>query len=186
MTPLPIQAFTTRFNGRAAKLTNQVEIFPAFAANTAPLPGKIYVALYDTGATHSTISPKVVQELNLPVIRATRVGVGGGFHDTTSHLVNIKLPSKVMCPMFTVAKLPIPSGEDVIIGMDIIGAGDFAVTQDKGNTVFSFCVPPRECIDFVATVNALSKPHKPSRNGPCFCGSGKKYKSCHGRIIHGR
>jgi predicted aspartyl protease len=185
MTPLPIQAFTSRSNGRVAKLINEVEIFPAFAPNTAPLPGKKYIALYDTGATHSAISPKVVQELNLPIIRATRVGVGGGFHDTTSHLVNIKLPSNVMCPMFTVAKVPVPSGEDVIIGMDIIGAGDFAVTQDKGNTVFSFCVPPRECIDFVADVNALNKPHKPSRNGPCHCGSGKKFKSCHGRIKHG-
>lgn len=185
--PLPSQAFTSRFNGRAAKLINEVEIFPAFQLDVAnPPAGKKYLALYDTGATHSAISPKVVQELNLPIIRATRVGVGGGFHDTTSHLVNIKLPSNVMCPNFQVAKLLVPSGEDVVIGMDIIGAGDFAVTQDKGNTVFSFRVPSCECVDFVADLNALNKPHKPSRNGPCPCGNGKKYKSCHGRIIHGR
>lgn len=182
MTPLPNQAFTTRFNGRASRLINQVEIFPAFAVGATPLPGKKYVALYDTGATHSTISPKVVQELNLPNIRATRVGVGGGFHDTTSHLVNIKLPSNVMCPMFQVAKIHVPSGEDVIIGMDILGSGDFAVTQDNGNTVFSFCVPARKCLDFVAELNTFNKAHsKPSKNGPCPCKSGRKFKSCCGR-----
>jgi hypothetical protein len=135
MTPLPNQAFTTRYQGRALRLTGEVEIFPAFLPDSTPIAGKKYVALYDTGATHSAISPIVVQELNLPIIRATRVGVGGGFHDTTSHLVNIKLPSGVMCPMFQVAKIHVPSGENVIIGMDILSAGDFAVTQDRGNTV---------------------------------------------------
>src|ERR1039458_48601 len=178
---LPNQAFTTRYTGKALRLTNEVEIFPAFEQNATPLPGKKYRALYDTGATHSAISPKVVQELNLPVIRATRVGVGGGFHDTTSHLVNIKLPSNVMCPMFQVAQILVPSGEDVIIGMDILGAGDFAVTNQGGNTVFSFRVPSQKCIDFVAEIKDLqskSTAHRPSRNGPCHCGSGRKFKSC--------
>jgi len=184
MSPLPNQAFTTRFNGRALKLTNEVEIFPAFLPNTTPFPGKKYQALYDTGATHSTISPKVVQDLNLSSIRATSVGVGGGFITTTSHLVNISLPSKVMCSMMQVAMVHVPSGEDVIIGMDILGAGDFAVTNYGGNTVFSFCVPARKCIDFVADINAFNKSHPPAKNTSCPCGSGKKYKSCCGRRRH--
>jgi predicted aspartyl protease len=186
MSPLPNQAFTTRYNGRALRLTNEVEIFPAFPPNATPLPGKKYLALYDTGATHSAISPKVVQELNLPSVGARRVGVGGGFHDTTSHLVNIKLPSNVLCPMFQVAQIHVPSGEDVIIGMDVLAAGDFAVTNQGGNTVFSFRVPSQKCIDFVAEINdqrAKSTAHRPSKNGPCPCGNGKKYKSCHGRHL---
>jgi predicted aspartyl protease len=185
MTLLPNQAFTSRYQGKALKVINEVEIFPAFLLNSTPIAGRKYIALYDTGATRSAISPTVVQELNLPIIRATRVGVGGGFHDTTSHLVNIKLPSNVMCPMFEVANIHVPSGENVIIGMDILSAGDFAVTQDKGNTIFSFCVPSRKCVDFVADINAYNKSHPPSQNGPCPCGNGKKYKSCHGRIKHG-
>lgn len=37
---------------------------------------------------------------------------------------------------------------DLLIGMDIIGLGDFAVTNLGGNTVFTFRVPSVEKIDF--------------------------------------
>jgi uncharacterized protein YecA (UPF0149 family) len=30
-------------------------------------------------------------------------------------------------------------------------------------------------------MRAKSTAHHPPKNGPCPCGSGKKYKSCHGR-----
>jgi len=181
MTPLQNMAFTARFSARVLRLTGEVEIFPAFSPDTIPPPSRKYQALYDTGATHSVISPKVVQELNLPLIGARTVGVAGGFVPTTSHLVNVGLPNRVMFGMIPVAKLAIPSGEDVIIGMDILGMGDFAVTHYGGNTVFSFCVPSRKCIDFAEEINAFNRAHPPAKNGLCHCGSGKKYKSCHGR-----
>ena len=184
MTVPSFGAFTARAPGRFLKLTSEVEIFPPFNVGATPTQGKKYQALYDTGATHSVISPRVVQDLNLPSIGARTVGVGGGNIATTSHLVNITLPNRVGVAMWTVAKLVIPSGEDAIIGMDILGLGDFAVTHHDGKTTFSFCVPSRKCIDFVAEINdmkAKSTAHIPSRNGPCHCGSGKKYKSCHGR-----
>lgn len=184
MTLLPNQAFTARATGRLLKLITEVEVFPPFAFNTPPTQGRKYLALYDTGATHSAISPKVVQDLSLPSIRATSVGVGGGFIPTTSHLVNIALPNRLMVSQAQVAKLLVPSGEDVIIGMDIMGLGDFAVTHYGGNTVFSFCVPSRKCIDFVADIDSYNKSHPPSKNALCPCGSGKKYKSCHGRRSH--
>jgi hypothetical protein len=37
---------------------------------------------------------------------------------------------------------------DVLIGMDIIGEGDFAVTHQDGKTTFSFRVPSLKTIDF--------------------------------------
>jgi len=184
MTAPSFGAFTARAPFRCLKLTSEVEISPPFAVGAPPTQGRKYQALYDTGATHSVISPRVVQDLNLPSIGARTVGVGGGAIQTTSHLVNISLPNKVGFAMNLVAKLTIPSGEDVIIGMDILGVGDFAVTHHDGKTTFSFCVPSRRCIDFVADINdmrAKSTAHHPPKNGPCPCGSGKKYKSCHGR-----
>ena len=39
---------------------------------------------------------------------------------------------------------------DVLIGMDIIGLGDFAVTRPNGNTQFTFRMPPQADINFVA------------------------------------
>jgi uncharacterized protein YecA (UPF0149 family) len=113
------------------------------------------------------------------------VGVGGGTLTTTSHLVNIALPNKMMCAMFRVAQMTLHGGIDVLIGMDIIGSGDFSVTHHNGNTTFSFCCPSRREIDFVAEIqtsgNVAVHSDRVGRNDPCPCGSGKKYRKCHGR-----
>lgn len=186
MTPLSHTAFTTRYKGRSLRLINEVEIFPAHGPS-GPFPqGKKYQALYDTGATHSAISPKVVADLQLASIGATNVGVGGGTLTTTSHLVNIGLPNKVMFVMSRVAQMALHGGIDVLIGMDVIGSGDFSVTHHNGTTTFSFCYPSRREIDFMAEIQTSGKilpahSTKIGRNEPCPCGSGKKYKKCHGR-----
>jgi len=39
-------------------------------------------------------------------------------------------------------------GIDVLVGMDIINQGDFAVTNKGQSTVMSFRVPPGKHIDF--------------------------------------
>jgi hypothetical protein len=174
-------AFTVRYKGRSLRLTSEIEIFPAFAPGQTPSTGKKFVALYDTGATHSAVSPQVVADLNLPVIRAGNAAVGGGMIPTTVHLVNIALPNKVMFPMVTVSKMVL-LGFDAIIGMDILGNGDFSVTHHNGNTTFSFCLPSLKEIDFVGDLKTLQASQQPrvGRNDPCPCNSGKKYKKCHG------
>ena len=70
------------------------------------------------------------------------------------------------------------SGGDVLIGMDIISQGDFAVTNHGGITKFSFRMPSVTHIDFVEEF----KKSQPTigRNDPCYCGSGQKFKKCHG------
>jgi hypothetical protein len=128
----------------------------------------------------------VVDELNLENIGARNVGVGGGDLTTTSHLVNIALPNKVMFGMAIVSKMVLPGGIDAIIGMDILGMGDFSVTHYNGKTTFSFCVPSLREVDFTTEVTNLQKAgpmfaRKNSKNAPCPCGSGKKYKACHGK-----
>lgn len=181
--PLAPSCFTVKHSGRVLVLTSEVEIFPAFLPPAQIPPGKKFRAIYDTGATHSSISPQVVSDLGLPSIGATQVGVGGGSVTTTSHLVNIGLPNRVMFPMMRVAALALHHGMDVLIGMDILGSGDFAVTHHQGKTTFSFRCPSHEEIDFV--VQSQQKPSpvrsdKIGRNSPCPCGSGKKYKKCCG------
>ncbi|HLJ16109.1 MAG TPA: aspartyl protease family protein [Bryobacteraceae bacterium] len=165
-------------------MISEVEIFPAFVPPNQ-LQGRKYQALYDTGATHSSISPRVVADLKLASIGAQNVHVGGGTLPTTAHLVNIGLPNKVMFTMMRVAQVALHGEIDALIGMDILGVGDFTVTHHNGNTTFSFCCPSRREIDFVAEVQAGSKipqahSNKVGRNGPCPCGSGKKYKKCCG------
>lgn len=182
---IPHMAFTCRYTSRSSRLTSEVEIFPAFQPTQPPPQGRKYTALYDTGATHSSISPTVVTELGLASVGAQNVGVGGGTLPTTAHLVNIGLPNKVMFPMVRVAQIALHGGVDALIGMDILGVGDFAVTHHNGRTTFSFCCPSRKEIDFVTEVDApapAASSNKVSRNSPCPCGSGKKYKRCHGNI----
>ena len=175
----PHLAFTVKYQGRSSTLTSDVEIFPAFANGQPPTRGRQYKALYDTGATHSSVSLKVVTELNLASMGALNVGVGGGRLPTTSHLVNIMLPNKAMFGMAQVAKIDLHGGIDVLIGMDILGVGDFTVTHYAGNTTFSYCCPSRREIDFVTETR---NDYKVGRNDPCPCRSGKKYKKCHGAL----
>jgi len=167
-------AFTCRYPTRSLTLISEVHI----SAPESPNVTKPYKALYDTGATHSAITPRVVADLTLPSIGAMTVGVGGGQLPTTGHVVNIGLPNAVMFAMVRVASMALHQDIDVLVGMDILGIGDFAVTHHQGRTTFSFRVPSHDEIDFVKEIRA-SQP-KPGRNDPCFCGSGKKYKKCHG------
>ncbi len=92
----------------------------------------------------------------------------------------------VMFTMVRVAKMTLRPDIDALIGMDILGAGDFAVTNHQGKTTFSFCCPSQRDIDFVAEIKASRKilparSDKIGRNSPCPCGSGKKYKKCCGK-----
>src|ERR1019366_3119512 len=169
--PIPHMAFTCRYPARSLALTSEVEVFPAFLPPTQP-QGRKYKALYDTGATHSAVSPKLVADLQLASIGAQNVGVGGGTLTTTVHLVNIGLPNKVMFPMMRVAQITLHGGIDALIGMDILGVGDFAVTHHNGRTTFSFCCPSRREIDFVTEVADSNKivpihSNKIGRNSPC-------------------
>lgn len=187
------QAFTVRYGRLVNKIITSVTIFPAFNHKRDPIPpGMDFPALYDTGATHSSISPKVVAALNLPTVGAIKVGVGGGHLETTTHLVAIGLPNKVMFGTQQVAQIELHGGIDVLIGMDIIGRGDLTICTFGGRTTFSFCVPSRSEIDFVkelqgsqpeapiASAVAPNPPPQQGRNSECKCGSGKKYKRCCG------
>jgi hypothetical protein len=185
---MPSMAFTCRSVGRLSVLESDVELFAAFLPPAVPSKHFTYKALYDTGATHSAISPKVVADLALASVGDTIVGVGGGDLPTTSHLVNIGLPNHVMFPMVRVAKVTLHRGVDAVIGMDILAQGDFSVTNYQGKTTFSFCFPSRREIDFVGEIREdqkITQAHsaKISRNSPCPCGSGKKYKRCCGAGI---
>ena len=80
-------------------------------------------------------------------------------------MVNIVLPNNVVMQSVKVSEGVI-EGYDVLIGMDIIGVGDFAVTHKNGGTVFSFQVPSTHEYDFVKQIQhqkenaTLKRKHK--------------------------
>jgi hypothetical protein len=182
-------SFTVRYGVRKNVLPTEILISkphslgPNFAVPAEVVKeAKKFTGLWDTGATNSVISQKVVDECGLIPTGMAMV------HSTTeskpceTFLVSIFLPNKVVFPSIRVTKGQ-PKDCDVLIGMDIINQGDFAITHNDGKTMFSFRIPSIEEIDFVKKGSEPYHSTKISRNSPCPCGSGKKYKKCCGKNV---
>jgi hypothetical protein len=136
----------------------------------------MFDAIWDTGATSTVITHNVVTACGLKPIGMAITQTANGARNSEVYFVNIGLPNGVGFPMVRVTKGDIGPGADVLVGMDIIGTGDFAITNKDGHTVFSFRYPSIARIDFVEEPNP--SPSKLGRNDPCPCGSGKKFKHC--------
>lgn len=188
MRQVAVRAFTAKADTRLAVLVTDAHICEAFDPQTTPSPPasalKKYRAIWDTGATNTVITQNVVDECGLKPIGMLKVHTASGESTTLAYLIGIILPNSVGFNNVRVSLGSIAGGADILIGMDIINTGDFAVTNKDGKTAFSFRVPSVECIDFVqqAPSTSLSQASsKVSRNAPCPCGSGKKYKRCCGK-----
>jgi len=169
-----------------SSLRNNVAVTAYYAddGTVSEMPNEVSLsltAIWDTGAERSVISDKVAAELGLKPISMVNVITPTGAASRPLHRVRIFLPNQVaveaeasQCPL---------TGFDILIGMDIIGQGDFIVSNFGGQTLFTFRVPSLHNYDFVH--NNYLPPARaiktPGRNDPCFCGSGKKYKECHGK-----
>lgn len=161
----PTFGFTTKADGLSRELANQVYVSEAHNPSTGSLEPlkRPYTAIWDTGATNTVICRRVVQELNLqPSGRVTCEAVGAGdqihCYETDTFLVNIHLPNNVVIIGIKVSEGSVGGG-DILLGMDIIVNGDFAVTNYNGKTWWSFRVPSNQPIDFVEEINAHTRKH---------------------------
>lgn len=108
-----------------------------------------YTMLWDTGATGSVITPKVVRELGLKPIDRIEVRTANGSAEKDVYMVNLLLPNNKTIDWVRVTESNIASpGLDGLLGMDVIGHGDFAITHANGNTVVSFRMPSCAEIDY--------------------------------------
>jgi predicted aspartyl protease len=109
---------------------------------------KEFNALWDTGADISCVSPEVAKTLGLSPVTMIRISTPSD-EDVPTHvyLVNLYLPNNIGVSKVRVAE-GIPGGCDMLIGMDIITLGDFAVSNMDGCTAFSFRMPSLQKIDF--------------------------------------
>jgi len=170
-------SFTATFNGISRSLLTLVKVESAINTND-----KAEIkALWDTGAGCSLIRPEVAARLNLKVLSKTIMSTPSDKDVPTNiYQINIILPNGAKI-VDVLALEGTPNGCDMLIGMDVINLGDFAVTNNNGHTVFSFRIPSMTEIDFCK--DSYIKPvrnenKKAGRNDPCPCGSGKKYKHC--------
>jgi predicted aspartyl protease len=194
LTP-PTMSFTARCDRLSRVLLSKADITEAFNPATSPPPKnhQTFFAIWDTGATNTVISQRVASACGLKPTGMAKVHTANDERLAATYLISIMLPNHVAFTNLRVSEGTIAGDADLLIGMDIIGKGDFAVTNRDGKTVFSFRMPSCECIDFTLSNPPSSPPTVPNpisgtagpspnppvgRRQPCPCGSGKKYKNC--------
>jgi hypothetical protein len=100
-------------------------------------------ALWDTGATLSAITPWIQQSLGLvPIGKQLVYGVTGA-EKVDLVIITIELPNNVLKRNVKVAVCNFSNDVGMIIGMNIITLGDFALLHGRNHTVFSFAIPPK-------------------------------------------
>ena len=182
-----VKCFTVRAEGRLRVLHTKVHVANPLAAKPGGLFrfDREYSGIWDTGATSTVITQCVVDDLGLKPISMTSVSTASGKTQAEVYVITLRLPNSVV-----IKDLPVTKGDlgesphHMLIGMDVIGQGDFAVTNCQGKTMFSFRMPSQEQLDFCKpahkTLPARAVPTV-GRNDKCPCGSGRKYKQCHGK-----
>jgi len=194
------RAFSSGYNKLSIDLRTPIKITHKFDPEVSPVTlgeglnlrsfsnrqENEFIALWDTGATNTCISKAVVKKLALKPITVARVSGAYGEENTKPvYLVCLYLPNGVFFDNTPVIEWDSQDIE-VLVGMDILTKGDFAVSNVDNKTFFSFRIPSLEKIDFLQTqreqVKGIPKSFpEVGRNDPCSCGSGKKYKKCHGK-----
>ncbi len=148
MTQRRDSAFTVTSNfGLLSVLTSPCTISDATEAPGDG--GRSFTAIWDTGATNSVITQAVVDACGLVATGMERVYNVTGSAAQETYLVTIELPNRSRYTPVRVTRGNLQGEADVLIGMDIITTGDFAVTNFGGITTFSFRFPSLEHIDFV-------------------------------------
>lgn len=169
-------------------VTNNIHIGPSFVpqkneAMPAYFPRPLK-AVWDTGAMGTSISRALAEELQLDKSGVIEITGVTGTALCSKYLVSLHLMNGIVIPELEVSDCEGNIGCDVLIGMDVITLGDFAINNIGGQTTFFFRIPSLHCINYVQQLprgaKVLTSP-KPGRNDPCPCGSGEKYKRCHGR-----
>ncbi|MDR0519301.1 MAG: retropepsin-like domain-containing protein [Clostridiales Family XIII bacterium] len=141
-----IGSFTTLCQGISNALTNDVAIAPASDSSTKQIAVR---ALWDTGAMCSVVSNEVAKKLDLVPVSIQMISTPSGTMETNMFVIDLILPNHIEVRRVQVLGA-YPSSCDILIGMDVIGLGDFAVTNYLNQTAFSFRIPSRERIDFTA------------------------------------
>ena len=107
-----------------------------------PLAPNIYkdiTAVWDTGATNTTVTPEVADFACLPVVGKSMVGVAGSEEPHLIELVYDKVELEDGAALTsTFCKNKLPKGFDMLIGMDLISKDRFTIYSEEDYLVFEF------------------------------------------------
>lgn len=152
--------FTLQYESRARELTTPVGVSEPLGpglGDSSSVRLETFTGVWDTGATCSVISRDVVEALMLGPIDRVVAETAGGTYEACGYLVAVHLPNGVVVPAIRVLDSPSIGGADALIGMDIIGHGDLAITNLGGRTCMSFQMPSGRRIDFAEDSSDLDR-----------------------------
>lgn len=137
-----ISVFTEKYKSIKRKLINSAIV--EFNGKFVPVK-----AQWDTGATGTCISKEIVSQLELQPTGMINVQTPSGIGTMNKYMVNLILNNEIKIMNLVVMDSEIGNqGIDVLIGMDIISIGDFAVSNFDGKTQFSFRIPSQEHVEY--------------------------------------
>lgn len=129
---IPDKSFTTSYEEKVLRLVNEVAI--QFDGRTIPAR-----AMWDTGANLSCLISSFARRIRIRQRGQVDVGGASGIVTTPRYIASIILPGGMLIDDIELAEVDFEYHDfDIIIGMDIISRGNFAVKNDGGKTSFSF------------------------------------------------
>ena len=144
------------------------------------------IAIWDTGAMGSAITELQAKKLGLIPTGIKNASGLGGTHAKNTYVIDIRLPNNITIADVQVIEIDNPVDEHgkkiedfgVLIGMNIICLGDFAITNYLGKTVMSFRIPSSHEIDYVKNPNYGLDPKRipPGKPGSNYTPPKKKRK----------
>ena len=142
-------AFTLKSNGILNMLKTDTLVLSDIRKKDTSYTPKLWRGLWDTGASKSSITQRIVDDLNLIPVGNTNISTANGVVAVNTYFVDFGLPNGVTVKNVLVSCADLGEDIDVLIGMDIIRHGDFSITNVNNKTTFSFRTPSVEEIDYV-------------------------------------
>ena len=149
---MKVEAFTRKYNGISVYITSLCEVSEPVVNVSQETKMTTFRALWDTGASCSSISKDAAEKLELTPVARTTINHANGKSLVNVYRISLKLPNKTLFQYVTVAE-GMYSGFDMLIGMDIITQGDFSISNMNGKTTFSFRIPSCKETDFMAEID---------------------------------
>ncbi len=144
------KAFTSRYPGLSGVLKNEIHVRPLGQSDRSQ---KTF-AIWDTGATGSAITKSLVRSIGLISAGFTNVTGVHGVKRVPWYAIDILLPNGVAVTAISATEcdeLTAGNNRDkagMLIGMDVITLGDFAVSNFNAKTSFSFRMPSMKETDY--------------------------------------
>ena len=124
------RSFSTTFDKTTFEIRTECHICQAFdPSTTSPEDRPLIVtcsAVWDTGANKTCISIAKAKELGLIPCGTEKMGHAAGVCYVDKYMINIMLPNHVGIQSLVALGCNL-GNTDVLIGMDIINQGDFAI-----------------------------------------------------------